>query len=420
MVVMNRYYGLALGLLVVATPGAGQELEIGGEIRPRFEVRDPVAGPGPGENVTQEQTSMRSRLSVETELADAVRVLVQLQDVRIWGAEEGTTDASAPGLDLHQGWIEVGDPTVEGLALRAGRQELAYGGERLIGALNWAQQARSFDGARLRFRRSEVTLDGIATWIGDSDAGRPDETLHGVHGTLELGGIWDGYLLFHSRDRLVGTANPRSEDASNTYTVGARWTSASGGVDWRVEAAYQAGEIRFLIIDPVAWTDFRDVGAYLLAARVGTRPLEDLTVTLWYDRLSGDDDPVDDEYRVFDTLFATNHKFYGHMDLFLNIPEHTAGRGLQDLALKAAYDLRPAHSVGADLHTFRVAAAGGLETGHIGEELDLAYRWGYAPGVTLTGGLSVFLAGEAWSDPAGLANQDDDMVWGYVMLDVAF
>lgn len=58
-------------------------------------------------------------------------------------------------------------------------------------------------------------------------------------------------------------------------------------------------------------------------------------MTLWYDHLSGDDDPSDGTVRVFDTLFATNHKFYGLADYFLNIPVQTVGRGLQDLALKA-------------------------------------------------------------------------------------
>ncbi|NIP78292.1 MAG: alginate export family protein, partial [Gemmatimonadetes bacterium] len=103
---------------------------------------------------------------------------VQVQDVRVWGGELGTTDPSADGLDLHQGWLELGDAGSGALSLRVGRQELAYGGERLVGALNWAQQARSFDGARLRLRPSAgLVLDGIGTWIGDEDAGRPDESL---------------------------------------------------------------------------------------------------------------------------------------------------------------------------------------------------------------------------------------------------
>ena len=45
--------------------------------------------------------------------------------------------------------------------------------------------------------------------------------------------------------------------------------------------------------------------------------------------------------KVFDTLFTTNHKFYGLADLFLNIPLQTDGRGLQDLAVKWHYTPMP-------------------------------------------------------------------------------
>ncbi|NIP78291.1 MAG: hypothetical protein GWM90_03460, partial [Gemmatimonadetes bacterium] len=228
------------------------------------------------------------------------------------------------------------------------------------------------------------------------------------------------YLLFHARDELVGPEEERSEDASRTRTLGVRWSASAGAVDWRVEAAYQSGEIRFRTTDPVGWTDYDDVGAYLMAARFGVRPVDALSVSLWYDRLSGDDDPGDDEYGVFDTLFATNHKFYGYMDLFLDIPRHTARRGLQDGAVKLSYVLGPHGTLGAALHGFRVASAWGLSSGRIGEELDLSYRWSQVDGVSVAAGLSYFLAGAAWSDPAGLGRGDDDQLWGHVMLDVTF
>ena len=54
-------------------------------------------------------------------------------------------------------------------------------------------------------------------------------------------------------------------------------------------------------------------------------------VSVGVEYLSGDDDPTDGTYKVFDTLYATNHKFYGFMDYFLNIPVHTFGLGLRDV-----------------------------------------------------------------------------------------
>ena len=78
----------------------------------------------------------------------------------------------------------------------------------------------------------------------------------------------------------------------------------------------------------------QDVSAFLLGARAG-RGFADgrAGVTLWLDYLSGTE-PGSDEVGVFETLFATNHKFYGFMDRFLAIPAHTRGGGLVDLAIK--------------------------------------------------------------------------------------
>ena len=413
---MTRYTGagvvLALGL--VAGSAGAQDVELGGQVRPRFEVRDPV--PGPAGTRTAEYTTMRSRLSLEAALGDGVRVFVQLQDVRAWGGELGTTDARADALDLHQGWAELGDGESAPVSVRVGRQELSYGGERLVGALNWAQQARSFDGARLRLRPAGgVVVDAVAMQLGDVDAGTADGALAGLHGRIAAAGLLEGYVWYVGEDG----EGDRLEDVADTYTVGARWESAAAGIRWRLEGAYQLGESRRAAgggLDP----EPRDVSAYLVAGRVGAQVSRALRVEAWYDRLSGDDDPGDGEIRVFDTLFATNHKFYGHMDLFLNIPVQTGGRGLQDVAVKGSYAVREDQSLHADLHGFYLAATDGLDSGHIGEELDLAYRWRYAPGVALTGGLSWFAGADAWTDPAALGRADDSMVWGYLMLDVAF
>lgn len=74
----------------------------------------------------------------------------------------------------------------------------------------------------------------------------------------------------------------------------------------------------------------------MLGARLGFDVGTGGSLTLWYDLLSGDADPNDGDTKVFDTMFATNHKFYGFADMFLNISVHTGGQGLQDLAVKGS------------------------------------------------------------------------------------
>jgi hypothetical protein len=49
------------------------------------------------------------------------------------------------------------------------------------------------------------------------------------------------------------------------------------------------------------------------------------------DYLSGDDNIDGKTYKVFNTLYSTNHKFYGIMDYFIDIPEPTGGYGLTDI-----------------------------------------------------------------------------------------
>ena len=92
--------------------------------------------------------------------------------------------------------------------------------------------------------------------------------------------------------------------------------------------------------------------------------------------------------RTFETLFATNHKFYGFADLFLNIPRDTGGRGLRDLALKWSLDGPAGTSIGADLHAFRLAEGNGLGTARLAKEVDVTLAYGSNSALRLTGGLS--------------------------------
>lgn len=388
--ILTATLGTTAALCAPPPPAAGQEVEFGGQIRPRMEFRSTDWF---DTDLATAFTSMRTRLWLAAGLPADVTAFIQLQDVRLWGEEQSTTDAAADALDFHQAWLELGDPIEGAHALRLGRQELAYGEERLVGALDWAQQARAFDGGRFRLRRTEFVVDGFFMRLAEDEVFGQDASFFGVYGTMPVAGLLDLYAL----------ANTVGDDVTSQVTFGGRWSAESEPVSWRVEAAYQGGT-----------RADQDVSAYLVAVRAGVPWGDRGRAELWYDRLSGDDDPLDDEVNVFDTLFGTNHKFYGLMDLFTNIPVHTNGRGLQDLALKTSFAATEDIALNADLHAFFVAAGDGLDSSHLGEELDLTARWGYAPGIAFSGGGALFFPGDGWFGGGDVRS------WLFLMADVVF
>jgi hypothetical protein len=141
------------------------------------------------------------------------------------------------------------------------------------------------------------------------------------------------------------------------------------------------------------------------------------TVALAYDQLSGDEDPDDGESRVFGTLFATNHVFYGLADYFTDIPAHTGGLGLKDLAVKSGFDIRAGTRISADLHHFRATKRGSLSTTSLGNELDLTLSRRISQELGLVAGYSFFQARTGMEELGRLA---EDGHWLYLMLNALF
>ena len=312
---------------------------------------------------------MRLRFRVDARPAPPFRILAELQDVRTWGDEGSTSGNYNPhNLDLHQGFLDV--TLGERWSARVGRQEIALGGERMIGAVGWAQQGRSFDAVRTTLRTSVFNIDvfGARLTGGATDRVAPPSVL-GVYAVASGGS--------HTLDTYGFLSLGRPADTQQ-LTSGLRAHGRLGSATYRVEGAAQVGR-----------RSGERVRGWMFGIRLGhplPQPFGHLS--LWYDHLSGDAAPGDGTVRTFETLFATNHKFYGYADLFLNIPRDTGGRGLRDLALKWSLDGPIGIRIGADLHAFRVAEGSGLATARLAEELDITLSYEINSALRLTGGWS--------------------------------
>ncbi|EHQ30437.1 alginate export family protein [Mucilaginibacter paludis] len=104
--------------------------------------------------------SQRTRLNFGYKW-DRLTFGVSVQDVRVWGADASTiSTADGNRLSLHEGWADwvlankadtsIGFKWIDLLSLKIGRQELIYDDSRLIGNLDWLQQARQHDMALLK------------------------------------------------------------------------------------------------------------------------------------------------------------------------------------------------------------------------------------------------------------------------------
>ena len=388
------FWVCSLALLAVR-PAAAQQVTLKGQIRPRYEFRDPAP-----DGRADEFISMRLRAGFDAVLANDISLTVQFQDVRLWGEETSPLgDFRADNLDLHQGFLTIGRVGGSNVWARFGRQESPFGNERLIGSVDWTQQGQSFDGVRIGTTESWGTGNFIGFKITEETAGAADDLwLFGGHASISMASSGLDVFAFYERTR--GTAR------GNQGTLGARWTATPSAVDVSVEGAYQLGT-----------RAGADVSAFMVGASAGVKLTDQLKATLWYDYLSGDADPADDEQGVFSTLYATNHKYYGYADLFTNIPAHTAGRGLQDMALKVTFAPSERLGIDADLHEFLLAEKRALPESRLGEELDVTLRWTVRPGLGFTGGFSEVFHADGLT---AINRLTENMSFGYAMLNVAF
>jgi hypothetical protein len=105
-------------------------------------------------------TSQRTRLNAGYK-GYRTQFFVAVQDVRVWGQDASTnnriTNQGLNGLMLHEAWGEISlldtNQTKLGkeFAFKIGRQEFLYDDSRVLGNLDWLQQARRHDAALIKY-----------------------------------------------------------------------------------------------------------------------------------------------------------------------------------------------------------------------------------------------------------------------------
>jgi hypothetical protein len=352
---------------------------------------------------------LRSRLRATAHPLAWITVVGEVQDARFLGESNpadgrGTTDASAPQLDMHQAYAQLDSVLHLPLRLRFGRQEMTFANERLIGVSSWSNTGRAFDGARATWRATRtVRVDAWAHRLSASSVA--------ALGAQNFYGAWatwrpvrtlaaDVFALRDDNTARIRLGTDAGRRVLGRSTLGANLRGTVGRVGIELEGAGQTG--RGAASDSVARQEIRAfmgsvTADYALVPRTQTRLGGVFTV------LSGDRSPADGRDERFSTLFGTNHRLYGTADI---VPELSGTRGLVDAGVTLAHAPIPALRLLLEGHHFLPHRGDGA----FGSEADLTATWRAAPPFELSGGASAFAPGTLLEERLG----DGTRFWAYI------
>jgi hypothetical protein len=287
-------------------------LQISGQIRGRAEF---PSGTSLTNATSGEYYLSRIRLDLGIKPTEWLRFFAQTQDARVAGYQVSPAPSTVDNpIDLRQAYVELGGEVAHGIAVRVGRQELAFGGERLIGPADWGM-SRTFDSVDLSFAKGTTKLDLFAGSAVTVDPNRFDrhkagEHFYGAYGSSKRFGPTlniEPYILF-KQTLLVKSENGRLGDGLVTSPGVRVFGKIPKNFDYIAEVVVQRGTYS---ADRVA-----AVGqSYVLG---WTIPGVDFAprISAEYDDASGDAKAKDGSRNTFDQFYPSNHSYYGMFDQF--------------------------------------------------------------------------------------------------------
>lgn len=415
--------------------GAQTPLTFSGELRLRAEVRDNADFNTDRLDGTA-VVFQRLRLGLGREFERGLHLFAQLQDSRLWG-EEGSSLNALSNVDLQQAYLQIDKPAGLPFDVRLGRQQLAFGKERLVGKYDWHNVGRAFDAMNVQFGNKRQRLNLWLAHVREHTAPivARNQEFAGAYFTtqrllpLALEAYWLLLLDARNFESIANPATPgRQDEPAETltlHTLGLRLSTTNASrLQFDGEAAYQVGA-----------RGFQDIRAYAFALEAGYtfnakwRP----TLRAGYVLGSGDEQVDDAQNETFANLFPSAHGFLGAMDyaswsniaapyfgLYFSPREQLSfGANYYALALQNEHDAwyrAGGFNIGTPQEFYRKAVPGAGK--RLGHEIDAHVDYVYRERLDLKLGLSKFFAGEFIEKTGGL--RADDSVWGYLQVAMKF
>lgn len=384
--------------------------DIGGEYRLQHHSENNMRGLGLT-GIDDDFLLRRARLFGNFEFTENVRVFAEMIDAR------SDFENFAPrlidvneydmlNLFLDAKLLSLGDKS---LLVRAGRQELLFGDQRVISPLDWANTRRTFDGYRFTAKSKNLSLDGFWTnpvlpEARSFDSPPLDQEFMGFYSsyTGRKNETIDAYAL-----RYINNTGA-NDFAFNTF--GTRWNGSQGDFLWDLEGAFQGGRNT----DGSA----HKAGAFTLGAGRKLCSSESNPILwIYFDWASGDD--ARGAGNGYHHLFPLAHRFNGFMDLF-------GRRNLGDA--NVLYTVKPNKKLNLIVWYHYLWLANENDTPYsvvmtpfnpandpvsreLGHELDLLAIYAISPRQQVQLGYSYFWAGAYYQTPGVPTDQDASFLY---------
>ena len=123
---------------------------LGGAARPPNQA---LTATNAASSIDDDYVMNQTRIWADADVNEHLRMFIQLQDSRVFGAEGSTVGSAIVGsensvFDLHQGYFDLRKLFDLPLTVRVGRQEITWGDHRVIGNFVWSNYGRVFDAGR--------------------------------------------------------------------------------------------------------------------------------------------------------------------------------------------------------------------------------------------------------------------------------
>lgn len=422
---MKKNY-LTFCCLFIVVQNAISQFTLDGEFRPRTEYRNGFGSLIPDAADAGYAISTRLRLNAGYQF-ESYQFYMSFQDVMVWGEnrqlkpEDGNNSFS-----VFEAWADI--ELSEGFSTKLGRQTLVYDDQRILGSVDWAQQARNHDAALLRYNKGKFMMDVALAFNQDfsNTTGNPNgfQSVGTAFNTtgfftyktmqyLYLKQKWDTFfasalLMNNGFQNFTGDPDALVADGvSNLLTLGTHLNYKKGSFGAAFNGYLQSGERQNSV----------DVGgAYLLGLDLSYKVSKGVTLGLGTELISGNDTSTTDETEAFFPLFGTNHKFNGLMDYFY-VGNHANSVGLFDIHASAKFALGKTSSLWVKVLNFSGEQELASGEKSLGTEIDLVFAKKFQ-GYGLAIGYSQMFASDGMYELKGVTEADaaDSQNWAWVQL----